>query len=132
MRSVTRLGPSLVSALIILGLGSTPAHADAQEVFICSFNEGKTIEDLMQVASEFKASIAGLKGGKNYQAQVLTPIASQDLSTVIWVGRMPSFGGMAAFNDDYQASDASMKMTPKFDAIADCRSRSFWMVHPVE
>ncbi len=132
MRSVTRLSLTLVSALAVLGLGSTLAQADSQEVFICSLNDGKTIEDLMKVASEFKASIGSLKGGKDYQAHVLTPIASQDLSTVVWVGRMPSFASVAAFNDDYTASDVSKKMDPKFEAVADCQSRSFWTIHPVE
>ena len=60
--------------VLALGAISTPAHADAQEVFVCSFREGKTLDDLMKVAADFKKGIQGMPGGKDYQANVLVPI----------------------------------------------------------
>ena len=132
MRPVIRLCLTLVPALAFLGLGSSLAQADVQEAFVCTLKEGKTAEDLMKVASEFKASIGGLKGGKEYRAEVLTPIASQDLDSVIWIGHMSSFAAMAAFSDAYTGSDVAKTMGPKFESVADCESRSFWTVRPVE
>ena len=130
--SIERLVPALVTVLTVAFLAPTLAQATTQEAFICSLKEGKTMDDLMSVGSQFKKAIADLKGGRDYKAHILVPIASQDLSTVIWIGQMPSFTAMAAFNDAYVASAISKKFDPMFEAIADCQSRSFWQVLDVK
>jgi hypothetical protein len=130
--SIYRVVPILISVLAIVSLGSGLAQATTQEAFICSLKEGKTVEDLMKVGSQFKKAIADVKGGGAYTAQVLVPIASQNLNTVIWIGHMPSFAAMAAFNDAYVASAVSKKFDPMFEAVADCESRSFWQVQDVK
>jgi hypothetical protein len=130
--SINRIVPTLVSVLAFISLGPSLAQATTQEAFVCSLKEGKTIEDLMKVGSQFKQAIADVKGGSAYTAQVLVPIASQDLSTVIWIGRMSDFASMAAFNDAYTASAVSKKFDPMFSAVADCESRSFWQVQDVK
>jgi len=90
------------------------------------------MEDLMNVASQFMKGIADLKGGGDYHAQILTPIASEDLSTVIWIGKMPDFAALATFNDAFDASPLSEKLNPMFEETLDCQSRSFWQVHDVK
>ena len=130
--SIKRLVLIHVSVFVLISMSPTLAHATTEEAFICSFKEGKTMEDLMNVASQFMKGIADLKGGGAYQAQILTPIASKDLSTVIWIGKMPDFAALAAFNDGYNASPLSEKLNPMFEAILDCESRSFWRVHDVK
>ncbi len=118
--------------LALVSLGPSLAQATTQEAFICSLKEGKTIEDLMSVGRQFMKAIADVKGGADYAAQILTPIASQDLDNVIWIGKMPNFAAMAAFNDAYTASAVSKKFDPMFEAVADCESRSFWQVQDVK
>lgn len=130
--SSKRISLFLISALAIFSLGASVAHATTQEAFVCTFKEGKSIEDLMKVASEFKQAIADVKGGSDYQAQVMVPIASQDMNSVIWIGRMSDFASMAAFNDAYAASGLAKKFDPKFEALTDCESRSFWQVQDVK
>jgi hypothetical protein len=130
--NIKRLVPILVSVFVLVSMSSTLAHATTEEAFICSFKEGKTMEDLMNVAGQFIEGIADLKGGGAYQANILTPIASEDLSTVIWIGQMPDFASLAAFNDAYNASPLSEKINPMFEEIVDCQSRSFWRVHEVK
>jgi hypothetical protein len=130
--SVKRLVTTLVSVLALLSLSPSPALATTQEAFVCSLNEGKTMEDLTNVASQFMKAIGELQGGADYEAQILTPIASQELGNVIWIGKMPSFSAMAAFNDAYTASDLPKKFDPMFEAVADCESRSFWQVQDVK
>jgi hypothetical protein len=129
---IKRLVPILVSVFVLVSMIPTLAHATTEEAFICSFKEGKTMEDLMNVASQFMKGIADLKGGGAYRAQILTPIASQDLNTVIWIGQMPDFAALAAFNDAYDASPLSKTLNPMFGEITDCQSRSFWQVHDVK
>jgi hypothetical protein len=121
----------LVSGLALAFFGAGVAHATTQEVFICTLKEGATLEQLMEVGSEFVKAAKDIKGGKNYQAQILTPIASQNLQSVIWIGRLPDFVALAKFNDAYGASDASAKLDAKFQALTKCESRSFWQVHDV-
>jgi hypothetical protein len=129
---IKRLVPILVSVFVLVSMIPTLAHATTEEAFICSFKEGKTMEDLMNVAGQFMKGIADLKGGGAYRAQILTPIASQDLNTVIWIGQMPDFAALAAFNDAYDASPLSKTLNPMFGEITDCQSRSFWQVHDVK
>ena len=129
---IKRLALIFVSIFALASMSPTLAHATTQEAFICSFKEGKTMEDLMHVARQFMKGIADLKGGGTYHAQILTPIASQDLNTVIWIGQMPDFAALAAFTDAYDASPLSKTLNPMFEEIADCQSRSFWQVHDVK
>ena len=130
--SIKRVVSTLVSVLALVSLGPSLALATTQEAFICSLKEGKTIEDLMGVGRKFMKAIADVKGGGDYTAQILTPIASQNLDTVIWIGNMPNFPAMAAFNDAYNASAVSKKLAAMFEAVADCESRSFWQVQDVK
>jgi len=129
---IKRLARIFVSIFALASMSPTLAHATTEEAFICSFKEGKTMEDLMNVAGQFMKGITDLKGGGAYQAQILTPIASEDLSSVIWIGQMPDFAALAAFNDAYDASPLSEKLNPMFEETLDCQSRSFWRVHDVK
>ncbi len=97
--SSKRLVPALVTVLALAAMAPTLAQATTQEAFLCSLKEGKTMDDLMSVGSQFKKAIADVKGGGAYKAQILVPIASQNLSTIIWIGQMPNFSAMAAFSD---------------------------------
>lgn len=125
---------SLIAAMLLAVLGmKAGAFADAgvQEVFICKLNQGKTLEDLNKVIGDFNKMIGDRKGGDKYTAHLLTPIAADDLSTIVWVGTMPDSGAMGTLQDDYQASEAGQKMEKKFDDVITCTSRSVWRVHKV-
>ena len=130
--SIKRLVLILVSVFALVSMSPTLAHATTEEVFICSLNEGKTMEDLMNMASQLVKAIRDLKSGGAYQAQILTPIASQDLSTVIWIGLMPDFATLAAIDDEFDASAVAKKLNSMISEILDCESRSFWQVHDVK
>ena len=70
--------------------------------------------------------IGGLKGGDQYKAELLTPIAAENLSSIVWVGEMPDMGSMGALNDDYTNSDAGKAQDKKFQSVITCESRSIW------
>ena len=132
MSLVTRIALILASALAFVAISATLAHADVQEVFICKVKEGKSVEEVMKVGGEFKAAIKALPGGSDYQARVLTPVASGNLGNIVWVGAMGSFSALAAFNDAYNASEVGEKYDAKFQELVNCESRSFWQIHDVE
>ena len=129
MQMALRLVLSLTSALVLVAATSTLVHATVQEAFICTLSDGKTGEDVAGVAAEFKQAIADLEGGDAYEVQILTPIVSDNLSSVIWIGQMPSFSALAAFSESFGGSEAAEMMTPKFEAVMDCGSRSIWQVN---
>jgi hypothetical protein len=130
--SIKCLALIFVSILALVSMRPTPAHAAAEEAFICSLKEGKTMENLMNVSSQLVKAIRDLKSGSAYQAYIMTPIASQDLSTVIWIGRMPDFATLAAVNDEFDASAEAKKLNSIISEILDCESRSFWQVDDVK
>ncbi len=118
----------LLSALVFVGLGAvTVARADtAREVFICKLNQGKTPADVDKAIADFKAMVVKLKGGDTYQAWLLTPVAAEDLDTIIWVGEMPDQASMAALGEEYRTSDAGKAQDKKFRDVMTCKTRSVW------
>jgi hypothetical protein len=118
----------MIGAVMSACLGSiSAAFADtAQEVFICKLNEGKTMADLHKVIGDFKQMIGKLKGGDRYQAWVLTPVAADDLSNVVWIGEMPDGMALTALQEDYRSSEAGQAQDKKFQKVMTCRSRSIW------
>ena len=123
----------LASVIVFGGLFS-PVYADttAQEVFICSLRDGKTMDDLMKVVDQWKPIIAKMKGGESYEATILTPIAANDLGNVIWVGRSPNMAVMGGLTDEYEQSKAGQDIAAKFQAVIDCASRSVWRATQVK
>lgn len=123
---------SLVTlSFAVLLTGATLARAETQEAFLCTLKEGKTLEDLMKVSAQFAAEAVKLPGGKDYEARILVPIASQNMQSVIWIGSMPTFSAMASFSDAYQASEAGKKLDKGFQGVVDCQSHSYWQVMDV-
>jgi hypothetical protein len=122
-------GRSLAIAALLsacLGSASAALAGTAQEVFICKLNEGKTMADLNKVIADFKQMIVKLKGGDKYRAWLLTPVAADDLSTIVWVGEMSDGTGLAALQQDYQGSESGQAQDKKFQAVITCKSRSIW------
>jgi hypothetical protein len=123
------LGRSLtVAVALVLCLGAAEAvFADpAQEVFICQLKEGKTMADLDKVIADFKQMVGKLKGGDQYQAWLLTPMAADDLANIVWVGQMPDAVSLATLQADYVSSDAGRAQDKKFQSVITCKSRSIW------
>jgi len=120
------LGRSLAFATLLLGPASVVVADTAQEVFICKLNEGKTMADLNKVIADFKQMIVKFSGGDKYQAFLLTPVAANDLTTIVWVGEMPDATSMAALQDEYRTSEAGQKQDKRFRGVVTCKSRSLW------
>ena len=118
--------------LFIAAAPGTCAATTANEVFICTFQDGKTMDDLMKVVDQWKPVINDMKGGDSYSANILTPIASQNLASVIWVGESPDAATLSGITDQYETSKAGQDINAKFQSVVDCTSRSIWRVHNVK
>jgi hypothetical protein len=117
---------AITCALLLAGLGSTAGADTVQEVFICTLKDGKTMKDLMKVVDEWQSVITSMKSGGPYEAWLLTPIAADDLSSVVWVGQTPDMVSFGKLTDEYDASKAGQEITAKFQRVVDCDSRSLW------
>ncbi len=117
-----------IAALLSACLGSAAAvRADTeQEVFICKLNEGKTMADLNKVIADFKQMIGKIKGGDAYQAWLLRPVASDDMTQIVWVGEMPDAASLAALQADYLSTEAGQAQHKKFQSVITFKSRTIW------
>lgn len=130
MRSIWRALTLTALLLPVLGRAQVALAGDVvREVFICKLNQGKTMNDLNKVIADFNKMIGDLKGGDGYQAELLSPIAANDMNSLIWVGEMPDSASMGALTDEYGASEAGHKMDKKFRDVMTCESRSIWRAH---
>ncbi len=111
---------------------SSTAFADeVLEEFVCTFNDGKTMDDLMKVVDQWKEVMEDIKSGKDYQAWILTPIASDHMTSVIWMGQIPDMEAFGKLEAEYSVSEGGQVMDVKFDEVVTCHSRSIWRMEKV-
>lgn len=111
---------------------SSTAFADeVLEEFVCTFNAGKTMDDLMKVVDQWKEVMEDIKSGKDYQAWIVTPIASDHMTSVIWMGQIPDMEAFGTLEAEYSVSEGGQVMDVKFDEVVTCHSRSIWRMEKV-
>jgi hypothetical protein len=127
-----RLAGLAVLSLFVVAAPAARAATTTNEVFICTFQDGKSMDDLMKVVKEWKPVRDGMDGGDKYSAAILTPIATQNLGSVIWVGEAPDAATLGSLTDQYEGTKAGRDINAKFQKVIDCQSRSIWRVHEVQ
>ncbi len=110
---------------------STAFADDVVEEFVCTFNHGKTMDDLMKVVDQWKEVMEDIKSGKDYQAWILTPIASDHMTSVIWMGRIPDMEAFGKLEAEYSTSEGGQEMGVRFAEVVTCQSRSIWRMEKV-
>ena len=127
-----RLAGLAALSIFVVAAPATHAATTTNEVFICTFKDGKSMDDLMKVVKEWKPVRDGMDGGDKYSATILTPIATENLAAVIWVGEAPDAATLGSLTDQYEATKAGRDINAKFQKVIDCQSRSIWRVHDVQ
>ena len=128
---------SMTAALALGAVAVTftaqPATAGANEYFKCSLAEGKTMDDLVSVASHFYQVLADA-GIEGFTVSFLTPLFSSDIKrgTFHWVGYAPDVATIGVVND-FWGSDANKPVRDHWLAVTnDCESSSVYISTPVE
>lgn len=132
MKAITCGAVLAVMLSTCLGSAAVVLAGTAQEVFICKLNEDKTMEDLNKVIDDFKKMVGKLKGGDKYRAWLLTPVAADDLATIVWVGEMSDGSSLATLAEDYRTSEAGKIQDKKFQKVISCKSRSIWLSEKIK
>ena len=94
----------------------------AVETLACDFNDGKGMDDLMQVTKKWD-KWASKNHTVAYTGLVLTPFYYDSLNAdVYWVGFSPSFEDQAVAQSDYEAKAG--KVEEEFSSVYSCKFRS--------
>ena len=95
----------LVTALLVLPLNANAEYMDAIEVTI---NEGCTVAEYVAIKNDFNEQWGKANG---YLAEIATPIQSQSLSSVFWVGRAANAAAFGKAWDTWRDALADPKST---------------------
>ena len=100
-----------ITAAVVLGIAgvaisANTAKAGAVEHFKCSLAEGKTMDDLVSVASHFHQVIADA-GIEGYSVSYLSPLFSSDIKrgNFYWVGTASDVATIGAINDFWDTDE---------------------------
>ena len=95
----------IVTALLVLPLIANAEYMDAIEVTI---NDGCTVAEYVAIKSDFNEQWGKANG---YLAEIATPIQSQSLSSVFWVGRAANAAAFGKAWDTWRDALADPKST---------------------
>jgi hypothetical protein len=98
-----------------------PLQADIREVFVCNYNDGKGIQDVMD-ARDFYVSQSKKAGLDVPQAFIWTPWKSFSDIDLLWFNVHEDFAAFAKQADAGAGSAEMAAVTEKFDSVADCNS----------
>jgi len=129
---------TLMTSALALGIAgmvfsAQPAAAGANEYFKCSLAEGKTMDDLVAIGSDFHAVLAeaGIEG---FWVSFMTPLFAPDIKrgTFYWVGHAPDVATIGAINDLWD-TDVNKDVRDAWEAAtSDCESSSVYITTKVE
>ena len=115
-------------ALLALPMSAAADHLDVIEV---KLNEGCSFSTYMQIAKDFNSQW-GAKNG--YKAEVLTPIQSNNLESLYWVGRSISAAAYGKAWDTWRDESADPntvagKLWTRFAACSTNVGRRGYDIH---
>ena len=119
--------------LIAIALLALPMSAAADHLDVIEFklNEGCSFSTLMQIVKDFNEQW----GAKNaYRAEVLTPIQSNNLESMYWIGRTPNAAAFGKAWDTWRTEGANPesvagKLQARFGACNTNLGRRGYDIH---
>ncbi len=119
---MTRL---LIIAFAGLLLATASAHANLENYFDCTMNDGKTRADIVAFKTEYEAA-AQAAGLETYNLKVLFPIYADTgrPNSFFWYGSFKDFADMQRVSAWFEPSE----WPAKFQEVMSCNSGSLWRV----
>jgi hypothetical protein len=121
--------PNFVGAAILLASCLT-AYADTrvEQVWTCTLNDGKTLDDLNAVHSKWLAWANKQKYGGDIHGYVAASMVSAGIDTVLIIDSYPDLKTLTADWDAYNNSSDGRTLEADYEAAATCTSNSLFMV----
>lgn len=127
--SLRVLAVAAIAAVTGFAISAQPADAAAREFFKCKLADGVSMDDMGGLVKDFN-KIASDNGFADYQAELLSPLFSGDISrgTFFWQGNAPNFERIGALNDWWDKSDANADIRKRWREMTDCEFSSLYDV----
>ena len=118
----------LATAILLLPL---PALADHFDVIQLQLKEGCSVTQYVAIMKDFNDDWAKKYG---YSAELAVPLQSDDLATVVWVGRSANAGAFGQAWDVWRDASADPESLPaklqaRFDACAVEKARRSYDIY---
>ncbi len=115
------------SMLLVAGYA---ANADTRvvQVWTCTLNDGKSLEDLNAVHGNWLAWANSQSYGGDIRGLVAAPIVSDDLSVVLLIDSYPDFETFAADSVAYFNSDEGQALEAAYSAVGPCTSNIVYSI----
>ncbi|MDC0213996.1 hypothetical protein OAL14_04220 [Gammaproteobacteria bacterium] len=119
---------------MIFSLGVMADDHDATEqrpveLWICSFNEGKTVDDIDDWYADFNEFADSMKNNR-LSSYMWVPnfVSDLDRADVILSFGFPSLTAMGQTMDEFFGSEGGSKLFQTYQEILDCSGREIWQV----
>ena len=118
----------LVGTVIML-IASFSVNADTRvdQVWTCTLNNGKTLEDLNAVHGKWIAWANKQTYGGDIRGYVVSSLVGAEFSVVLLIDSYPDFATYAADIDAYSGAEGQA-LDSEYDAVSTCTSSALYTV----
>jgi hypothetical protein len=119
----------LVAAVTLLMVSiSVSADTRVMEVWTCTLNEGKSVEDLNAINDKWLAWANKQSYGGDIRGSIAVPAISDNLNVVLIIGSYPDRATYGADADAYFGTAEGQALEAEYSAIASCASNEVFTV----
>jgi hypothetical protein len=116
---------SVISASILLCLGSLAMADPVTEVWTCTLNDGKTAEDAHAVGKKWVAIARKLTGSDEITSSFVTTVVG-DAGNFMWVDTYPSLSVWAQAQELFGDSDEYTSVGAALDELESCSANRLY------
>ena len=125
MKSI--LARTLALSMLLGIYGVAAADTTVRVVFICSVNEGKTMDDVRAANSAWVKFVNAKVAGGNISSTILTPLVGNlEVGRFIYADDYPSIESWSATRDATADSDKGKAIDAALEAAGTCDSNSLY------
>ena len=131
MKSIATLIVALLAAPALADDHSKPTNTDesAVELWVCNYQEGKSIADLRDWYKDFNGLSDNMENG-NFRSWLWTPYFVSDLegADVVVATAFPNLESMGQSMMEFFGGEETGALFARYETIVDCHGRELWMV----
>ena len=106
---------------------SVNADTRLEQVWTCTLNDGKTLEDLSAIHGKWLAWANKQAYGGDIRGYVASPFVGAEFSVVLLIDSYPDLVTYAADIDAYYAAEGQA-LDAEYDAVSNCTSSALYTV----
>jgi len=117
-----------LAAAVTLLVASISVSADTRvvQVWTCTLNEGKTVEDLNAVHGKWVAWANKQSYGGDILGSIAVPTISDNLDVILIIDSYPDRTTFGADSDAYSGTAEGQALEAEYEAVASCSSNAVY------